>query len=312
MKSLRLLVLLLIVIFLCSAFSLSAFAAESSVKVKTVSVTLQFDGQALKLPDGQHSFIYQGRTYVPIRYISYALQKSVKWDGVKASISEPTEQELAALKKQLQSATTGNQTAQASVEINIQPVKATLEFDGEVEALPAGQALFGYKGSIYAPLRFLSESVGTVIDWDPVTKTVSAESEAYRAEHGTEDEIVLPGTGGGAEGGGAGSGAGSVKLTQKQITSEAEAKLTSLRNSCQAALMDIALQYVAADDAGKANLKARGLQELDSCSAKFEVIMADTSAKLTANGYSTAIIADYRAKFNEELAKGRAIAEGLA
>lgn len=312
MKSLRLLTLLLIVFFLCSVLSVSAFAAEGAVKVKTVPVTLQFDGQALKLPEGQHSFIYQGRTYVPIRYISYALQKSVKWDGVKASISEPTEQELAALKKQLQSATAGNQTALTSVEINIQPVKATLEFDGEVAALPAGQALFGYKGSIYAPLRFLSESVGTVIDWDPVKKKISAESEAYRAEHGTEDDIILPGTGGGAGGGEAGSGAGGIKLTEKQITAEAEAKLTSLRNSCKAALMNIALQYVAADDAGKANLKAQGLQEVDSCTSKFEVIMTDTSAKLTANGYSTAIIAEYRAAFNEELEAGRAIAESLA
>ncbi|MGM0883321.1 MAG: stalk domain-containing protein [Bacillota bacterium] len=312
MKNLRLLASLLIVIFLCSVLSVSAFAAESSVKVKTVSVTLQFDGQVLKLPEGQHSFIYQGRTYVPIRYISYALQKSVKWDGVKASISEPTEEELAVLKKQLQGVTAGNQTPQANVEINIQPVKATLEFDGEIVALPAGQALFGYKGAIYAPLRFLSESVGTVIDWDPVTKTVSAESEAYRMEHGTEDDIVLPGTSGAVEGGGAGSGAVSVKLTYEQITAEAEAKLTSLRNSCKAALMNIALQYVAADDAGKANLKARGLQEMDSCTSKFEVIMTDTSAKLTANGYSTAIIAEYRAAYNEELEAGRAIAEGLA
>lgn len=307
MKNLRLLASLFTVIFLCSALSVSAFAAEGSVKVKTVSVTLQFDGQALKLPDGQHSFIYQGRTYVPIRYISYALQKSVKWDGAKASISEPTEQELAALKKQLQSATTGNQTAQASVEINIQPVKATLEFDGEVGALPAGQALFGYKGSIYAPLRFLSESVGTVIDWDPVTKTVSAESEAYRAEHGTEDDTVLPGTGGGA-GGEVGSGTGAVKLTYEQITSEAEAKLDALKLSCEASLTAIVIKYDPDTTTAveKAKLKADGLKVLSNCSSSFEVIISDTTAKLTANGYSTAIIAEYRAAFNQ------AVADGLA
>jgi hypothetical protein len=248
---------------------------------------------------------------VPIRYISYALQKSVKWDGVKASISEPTEEELAALKKQLQGATAGNQTSKASVEISIQQVKATLEFDGEVKGLPAGQALFGYKGSIYAPLRFLSESVGTAIDWDPVTKKVSGESKAYRAEQEAKEEAVLPGTG--AAGGGAGlPGTGAVKLTYEQITAEAEAKLTSLRNSCKATLMNMAFQYVAADDAGKAELKAKGLQEVDNCSSKFETIMTETSAKLTANGYSTAVIAEYRAAFDEELEAGRAIAESLA
>lgn len=305
MKKSRVLSILLVVIMLSSVFAAAASAATASIKIKTQSISLTFDGQALKLPDGQYSFIYQGRTYVPIRYISYALQKSVKWDGVKASISMPTEQELAALKKQLQNAAGGSQKPQADIEINIQPVKATLEFEGKAAVIPTGQALFGYKGSIYAPLRFLSESVGAEISYDPVTKTVIGESTTYRAEQKAGGGIVLPGTGGG------GTGAGAVKPTYEQVTAEAEAKLAALQSSCKADLMDVGLQYLSANDADKAKLKEKGLMELDNCSAKFEVIMSDTTAKLTANGYSTDIIAQYRDAYNKELEAGRELAESL-
>ncbi|HTG70667.1 MAG TPA: copper amine oxidase N-terminal domain-containing protein, partial [Candidatus Udaeobacter sp.] len=181
MKKSHVLSIFLAVMILSSVLAAAVSAATTAVKTKTQSINLQFDGQALKLPDGQYSFIYEGRTYVPIRYLSYALQKSVNWDGKKATVSEPTEQELAALKEQLQHASAGSQKPQASVEITIQPIKAALVFDGKAAPLPAGQPLFGYKGSIYVPLRFLSESVGTQIDFDPVTKTVNGQSAAYRA-----------------------------------------------------------------------------------------------------------------------------------
>lgn len=318
MKKSRILSIFLVVMMLSSVLATAASAATETIKTKTQPIKLQFDGQALKLPDGQYSFIHQGSTYVPIRYISYALLKTVNWDGAKATISEPTEKELAALKKQLQSAATGSQKPQTSVTIAIQPVNATLVFNGKTKALPAGQSLYAYKGSIYVPIRFLSESVGTQISYDPVTKTVSGESAAYRAEQGGGG-VVLPGTGGGTGGSGgtggtgnAGGGGVPVKPTYEQITAEAENKLAALKESCKVTLMDIGLQYVAATDKTvQAQLKAKGLQEVDNCSAKFEVIMSDTKAKLTTNGYSTDVLASYREAFNKELEAGRAIAEGL-
>ncbi|WP_419876227.1 copper amine oxidase N-terminal domain-containing protein [Candidatus Pristimantibacillus sp. PTI5] len=307
MKKSRILSIFLAVMMLSSVLATAASAASTTIKIKTQPIKLTFDGQALKLPDGQYSFIYEGRTYVPIRYISYALQKSVNWDGAKASVSEPTEKELAVLKKQLQTAAAGSQKPQVSVEISIQPIKASLVFDGKAAALPAGQSIFGYKGSIYVPIRFLSESVGTQIGYDPVTKMVNGESAAYRAEQG--GVVVLPGTGGGT--GNTGGTGGAVKQTYEQITANAEAKLAALKASCQATLMDIGLQYLAASAADQPKIKEKGLQEVNNCSAKFEVIMSETSTSLTTNGYKTDIIAEYRAAFNAELEAGRAIAESL-
>ncbi|MCA0756482.1 copper amine oxidase N-terminal domain-containing protein [Paenibacillus sp. N4] len=307
------------------------------MKTKTQPITLVFDGQELKLPEGQYSFIYQGRTYVPIRYISYALLKMVAWDGKKATVSEPTAKQLEALKKHLLSAADGGAKPQTGVTISLKPVKAALVFDGVAKTLPAGQTLFNYNGSIYVPLRFLAESVGTEIGWDPATKTVSGESAAYRAEQGNGGETdPEPGEGtdgtddggtaenGGAAGGagpGAGAGAGggvvggggggAVEPTYEQITSAAKSSLEALRASCQATLMDLAIDYLGAKDADKPGIKANAKQEMASCTARFEAILSDTTAKLEAGGYSTAIIAEYRAAFEAELKAGQAIADSL-
>lgn len=326
MKKSRALSIFLVVTMLSSLLATVASAATQTIKATTQPIKLQFDGQSLQLPDGQYSFVYQGRTYVPIRYISYALQKTVNWDGAKATITEPTEKELASLKKQLQAGASSSQKPQASIEITIKPVKASLVFDGKTAALPAGQSLYGFKGSIYAPLRFLSESVGTQINFDPVTKMVSGESAAYRSEQGAG--VVLPGTGGAGEtgnagtggagtgaggtGGTGGAGGGAVKPTFEQITADTEKRLAALQKSCEATLWDIASEYLSAKDENKASIKERGLQELNNCSASFETIMSDTSSQLTANGYSTAVIATYRETFNKELEAGRKIADSLA
>ncbi|CAM4513145.1 hypothetical protein FHS16_003367 [Paenibacillus endophyticus] len=311
MKKSPVLSVFLAMMMVSSLWAASASAA-TAIKTKTQSVQLKFDGKSLTLPEGQYAFIHEGRTYVPIRYISYALQKTVNWDGATASVSEPTEKELAALKKHLQTAASGTQKPQTSIEITIQPVQAKLVFDGKAAVLPAGQSLYGYKGSIYAPIRFLSESAGSQIGYDPATKTVSGESAAYRAEQGGGG-IILPSNGGGSTGGSGNSGGTGqpVKPSYEQITAGAESQLASLKNSCQATLMDIGMQYLAASAADQPKIKEKGLQEVNNCSSRFESIMTDTSAKLAGNGYSTDIIATYRTAFNKELEAGRQIAENM-
>ncbi|MGO4547619.1 stalk domain-containing protein [Paenibacillus sp. 2TAB23] len=317
MKKSPVLSVFLAMMMLSSIWTASASAA-TVIKTKTQPVQLKFDGKPLTLPEGQYAFIHEGRAYVPIRYISYALQKTVNWDGATASVSEPTEKELAALKKHLQTAASGTQKPQTSIEITIQPVQAKLVFDGKTVVLPTGQTLYGYKGSIYAPIRFLSESAGTQIGYDPTTKTVSGESAAYRAEQGGGG-IILPGNGGSTGGSGNSGGTGGnsggtgepVKPSYEQITASAESQLASLKNSCQATLMDIGMQYLAASAADQPKIKEKGLQEVNNCSSRFESIMTDTSAKLVGNGYSTDIIATYRTAFNKELEAGRKIAENM-
>lgn len=295
-----------------------------TLQVESQPVRLVFDGKELALPKGLYTFIYQGRTYIPIRYLSYALLKQVGWDGDKfqVTISEPNKAELGELKKQLLSAS-GGKTSTVKQKLTMVFREATLVFDGKIKSLPQGQSLFIHQGSMYVPLRFLAESIGTKIDWDPDTRTVTGESKAYQASQGdgadgTDNEPDgAGGNGNGSVGGGTGTGGGGgggglpSKPSYEQITSNAEARLYTLKSGCQSTLLDTALQYVDADEAGKAVLYAELQQELAACTSDFEQIMSETSAALTAGGYSTDIIAVYRAEFEAELEAGRRIAESL-
>ncbi|MNC77649.1 hypothetical protein D3C75_1296550 [compost metagenome] len=56
---------------------------------------------------------------------------------------------------------------------------------------------------------------------------------------------------------------------------------------------------------------AKGKQQLASFTSSFNSIIADTEKQLTANGYSTDVIADYKAAFEDTLASARKIAESL-
>ncbi|MHA7966111.1 copper amine oxidase N-terminal domain-containing protein [Paenibacillus sp. CAU 1782] len=307
------------------------WAADASkptvVNVKTQAVGLVFDGQELKLPEGQHSFIYQGRVYLPIRYISYALQQTVGWDGKKlqVTVDEPNEKELEELQKQLLNNSSSKVKDFKSVNLPVRTINATLLFNGTAKTLPEGQSLFIYSGTIYVPVRFLAEAIGTEMNWDPVSRTVNGESEAYRAQFNEETVPGKPGgNNGGASGenggagtqpvagGGAGGGGVPAKLTYEQITASAQSSLETLRDSCKATLIGLGLDYYATSDAAaKAQIKAQISKEVDSCTSKFESLLSSVSASLTANGYSTDIIEEYRKAFQAELAAGRAIAGNL-
>jgi hypothetical protein len=77
------------------------FAEETSkqVEVYFVPMHFMFDSKELAPPSDQVGFIHEGRTYVPLRFISYALNKVVQWDGdtYSVSIAEPSEQEQASI-----------------------------------------------------------------------------------------------------------------------------------------------------------------------------------------------------------------------
>ncbi|KRE51282.1 stalk domain-containing protein [Paenibacillus sp. Soil522] len=78
-----------------SSASAAAGNAAKPVKVQSVSVRLNFNGRNLTLPAGQYAFALQGTTYVPLRFIAYALQ-NVQWDAKNTSVAvnAPSSQEL--------------------------------------------------------------------------------------------------------------------------------------------------------------------------------------------------------------------------
>ncbi|MBD3920707.1 hypothetical protein H8B09_18220 [Paenibacillus sp. PR3] len=302
------------------------------VKVQTSALELVFDGKTVNLPDGQFIFVSQGTSYVPVRFISYALQKKVVWDSAtkKVTVTEPSASELTVLREYLMNAA-GAQGKQSSVggkTITASPVAASFVFDGVTRNLPAGQSAFMVNNSIYVPVRFMSESIGTQIKWDSVNHRISGESKSYRDEQsnggsgGKTDETTggEQGTntgngtssGNGAGTGPVGGGGTTTKPTYDQIKSEADSKLQALYNAAQSRFLSLAQQYLdAKDNAAKKSIYAQGEAYLTEITSQFNAVLADTEAKLTANGYSTAIIQEYRTKFESEIAAGRKTLETM-
>ncbi|WP_162551125.1 copper amine oxidase N-terminal domain-containing protein [Paenibacillus tepidiphilus] len=296
-----------------SASAATAATQTSYVKVQTMNVKMIFDGVSIQPPAGQYAFIYNNSTYVPLRFMSYALQKSVSWDAknVRVTVADPSSSELVVIKEYLMNLGSNASTAK---NITLTKVNASYIFDGTNKKLPAGQSSFIMNGTLYVPLRFFSESVGHTIGWDQKTKTVTATSASYQGSEDNSGTTTPGGTGSATAtpAPGAGGGSTSANPTYEQITSETEAKLTALQAQSRSALTVLALDYLSATDAAtKSSLLSQGKQQLASFTASFNSIIADAEAKLTKYGYSTEIISQYRATFEAELQKGMSIAEGM-
>ncbi|CAH1058001.1 stalk domain-containing protein [Paenibacillus pseudetheri] len=302
-------------------------AANSTIKVQSMNVKMIFDGASIGTPAGQYVFMYNNTTYVPLRFMSYALQKSVAWDAknVKVTVAEPNSSELVVIKDYLMNASNGNSASAVSKILVLNQVKASYVFNGATKALPTGQSSFILNGSLYVPLRFLSESVGHNISWDQKTKTITATSKAYQEQSNNDSKgnnekdstpvatpASTPTDTTGAAGAAGGGSAGTGKVSYETITSDTEAKLIALKNQSQSTLMSIGFEYLAAtDEASKKSIKEKGLQQLASFTASFNSIVADTEQKLNSNGYSTEIISQYRSEFEATLQSGKNAAEAM-
>ncbi|NOU99125.1 peptidylprolyl isomerase [Paenibacillus planticolens] len=63
----------------------AAFAASSQIEVAFRSIKYMFDGVE-KVPADGKGFVYEGSTYVPLRFVSEALGKKVEWDEENETI----------------------------------------------------------------------------------------------------------------------------------------------------------------------------------------------------------------------------------
>lgn len=297
---------------------LSASAAAKAVTVDTQAITMKFDGQTLALPTGQAAFTYQSRVYIPLRFVSYALQKNVVWDGTKATVTvvEPTSSQAVVLKEYLMnSAATakanGGKSA-ATGKIKVTPVNVKFLFDGSEKKLPEGQQAFSLNGTIYVPVRFISESAGTAINWDSKTGSVIGQSKGYQGSNGTGGNSGSGnGTGGGTTGEGdgtsAGGGGATTPKTVDEIAAQTEKTLETMRDSCIESIIDLVGVYEGDKLIEQANRK------LASCQTKFESTVKSAETKLKAAGATDAetqtIIQGYRDTYNAEIKKWRELAE---
>lgn len=299
----------------------TTYVKPNSIKAQTMNVEMVFDGVSLSPSSAQTIFAYKNTIYVPVRFVSNALQKTVSWDAknLKVTVAEPSSSELMVIKEYLMNAVNNKATVTVSKTVTLSSVNANFIFNGLSKSLPAGQSSYTLNGTLYVPLRFLSESVGNEITWNQKAKKITAVSIAYQEQvnsgnigQETSTKPSPTATTGSSQNGTGGTGA-TGKVSYEEITSATEAKLNALKAQSQSTLMSIAFEYLAASDEGsKASIKAKGLAELSSFTASFNSIVADAEQKLKANGHSTDIISQYRSEFESQLQIGRDLAEGMA
>lgn len=99
------------------------------------------------------AYIENGRTYVPVRYLAYALgltEKDVKWDAATRKVT-----------------LTGPATLELVIdvpEITTNGVKKTIDVAPVIKTDPSART--------YLPARYVAEGLGFQVDWDAATRTV--------------------------------------------------------------------------------------------------------------------------------------------
>ncbi|AJY75720.1 stalk domain-containing protein [Paenibacillus beijingensis] len=305
----RVVISLMLAVLLASPVTVSA--KNVYVNVQTLTAKLVIGGSTLKLENGQHLFIANGRMYVPVRTASYALHKSVSWNGASktVTIAEATYQQSREIDSYVRSRIIkAGFSADSKGTVRVVKVKSSFIVNGKAKSLPAGQSSYIVNGSLYVPIRFVSDLTGASVSWDGATRIVSIRPPVLGGGGG--------GDGGSESGLSGGSSAGSPGSANKpsydSITGAAEQSLNQLRSTCQQKLTALAIQYMSeTSESGKQTLAADGKEQMAGCSAEFEKIVANTEQQLVQYGYSTAIIAEYRTEFERELDEGRKILSEL-
>ncbi|HJV45413.1 MAG TPA: stalk domain-containing protein [Bacillota bacterium] len=152
-----------------------SYAAESPISVEV-------NGSEVSFPDASPFMSDDGRTMVPVRFISTTLGYHVSWNGATNQIS---------IEKQ------GKQ-------IILRPDQHRVQINGkEVDLGTPAQV---EDNRLFVPVRFVSEALGQPVYWEPISKTVGlgqqpespvvgvieAKATAYGNESGNLDAMGNP------------------------------------------------------------------------------------------------------------------------
>lgn len=135
-------------------FTVKTAGISSAFNLTVVDMTVKVNGKEISFPDQQPYLNKDGRTMVPVRFISESLGAKVSWDEKTKTVT-----------------ITGKDRAGESrtVKLKIGENKAvingkTVTFDTRAEFK---------NGRTMVPLRFVSEVLGAKVTWDQSTKTVN-------------------------------------------------------------------------------------------------------------------------------------------
>ncbi|MEK4251419.1 stalk domain-containing protein [Paenibacillus sp. FSL W7-1287] len=216
----------------------NAVTKQKNVVVYKANFHFVVNGQVYHAPKDTQGFLYNNRTYVPIRFASYLLEKSVEWNQMTSTVSvkQPSESQL----KQLQNYKKQYLVPNVDVKKPASSLKketiytlvdaAGYNFFGKEQSIPKDVTTFLHKGTLYVPLRYFAELIQHDISYSSATHTITMNT---RSQNGDGDN----GTGNGNTGGtvtdpgtgdieNPGSGAGEVvPPTREELVSAVDSQL---------------------------------------------------------------------------------------
>ncbi|MEK8126894.1 copper amine oxidase N-terminal domain-containing protein [Paenibacillus filicis] len=313
-----------------SSLTTTAFGAQTPKNVDVYYVPLQFvfDGEQVAPPQDQQAFIYEGSTYVPLRFISYSLNKAVQWEGdtYTVSVQDPKEKDkLEIADHNLNTKVRGgklrdefNASQLTSSNIEVYQEKVKYIFDGKEKEI--GEDLPGLfvNNKLYVPLRFFSESVGNKIEWNDKSYTITAvspaklkadkeaaekaaaEKAAAEKKAAEEKKKDTPATIGGAGGGGSvGGGGSSTTKSETDIVNPYLDKIRGLESEANAYFTEALIKFLG-NPAQQDEIKAAAKTKLAEYDSRFYGWMDSLSQELTANNYQTAKVTELSSKYEEK------------
>lgn len=307
---------------LASAGMMLSFGSASAEQMQTqidayyAPIHFEFDGKHLVPPDEQKGFIYEGSTYVPLRFIAYSLDKAVDWDPdtYTVTVREPSKSEKVSIqeykinrevKNVLKEKVDTSLLAPTSIPVYFEQVEYV--FDGEKKQPPQDLPGLIYQDSLYVPMRFMSESIGKEINWDPETYTVTA-STAGMVEEPTPDITPAPSPspsptpGGGAPGGGT-----TTKPSLDSLVVAKTIELYSTQSVVESMLRGYEASYkAAATDDERVAIESQAESYVAQVTADFHSNMDAYESTLRGYGYDTSSADMFRSAFDQKVAEGRA------
>ena len=128
-----------------SVIMLMAFTTTSFAQLPLRVVV---NGDRVNFPDAEPFIDDNGRTQVPVRFVSEALGAEVGWEGSTKTVT----------------------ISQGDKEIKIVIGKKDYTINGEKNLMDTEALL--KEDRTFVPIRFVSEGLGARVDWDPAVRTV--------------------------------------------------------------------------------------------------------------------------------------------
>ena len=150
--------ILCVVLALCTLLCTGAMAAELPNSGPTVRV----NGQVISFPDGQPFIDNNGRTMIPVRFVTEQLGATVTWDG------------------KTQTANIAKNGIKVAITIGNADMKVTK--NSKTDTVKMDTAAVLKDGRTYVPIRFVAEALGAVVDYSEVYQTVGIYADKLTAE----------------------------------------------------------------------------------------------------------------------------------